>query len=500
MNQDNKAVILARVSSKAQEDEGYSLESQVKLLKNYCLSKNLIVCEVFKITESASKSVQRNIFKKALTYIEQENIKHLVIEKVDRHVRNLHDAVETHDWLISDEEKRVHFVKDSLVLHKHSKSQEWLNWGIRVVMAKNYIDNLREEAMKGWAEKLAQGWLPATPPLGYMTIVENGKRIHVPDPKTYRIVQRVFKLYLNAGQNLQTIADELRRLGITTRKGRPYSKSRVHKMLQNPFYIGINRFNGADYPGAQKPIISKKLFAAVQAKRTKTLPAKYQKHNPILKNMVSCAHCGKVVTWQIQKGRLYGSCQRRTEACRSQKFLKETDANTVVENVLDDLISPSQQVVAWLTELLRTDFKTEVNSHEEATKSVEQRIQKIKHMDDMLYDDKLTGEVSTERYKTKHQAFQKEIDELHNKLGGISENYKNKYMEGVSIIELSQVAKAQFQDRNISNDDKRDVLTKLFAGITLKDGFLSVKYTKLAQAIAHKSGQTRRIYAEAKNA
>ena len=78
----------------------------------------------------------------------------LVIEKVDRHVRNLHDAVETHDWLISDENKQVHFVKDSLVLHKNSRSQEWLNWGIRVVMAKNYIDNLREEAMKGWAEKL----------------------------------------------------------------------------------------------------------------------------------------------------------------------------------------------------------------------------------------------------------------------------------------------------------------------------------------------------------
>jgi len=149
-----KAVILARVSSKSQEDEGYSLDSQVKLLENYCDGKGLIAMEIFKITESASKSMQRNVFKKALAYIEEHDIKHLVIEKVDRHVRNLHDAVETHDWLISDENKQVHFVKDSLVLHKNSRSQEWLNWGIRVVMAKNYIDNLREEAMKGWAEKL----------------------------------------------------------------------------------------------------------------------------------------------------------------------------------------------------------------------------------------------------------------------------------------------------------------------------------------------------------
>ena len=62
---DSKAVILARVSSKGQEDEGYSLDSQIKLLKNYAESKELWVAETFKITETASKSSQRKIFKQA---------------------------------------------------------------------------------------------------------------------------------------------------------------------------------------------------------------------------------------------------------------------------------------------------------------------------------------------------------------------------------------------------------------------------------------------------
>jgi site-specific DNA recombinase len=493
----NKAVILARVSSKSQEDEGYSLDSQVKLLENYCEGKGLAVLEIFKITESASKSVQRNIFKKALAYIENHDVKHLVIEKVDRHVRNLHDAVETHDWLISDEDKRVHFVKDSLVLHKGSRSQEWLNWGIRVVMAKNYIDNLREEAMKGWAEKLAQGWLPAPPPVGYITVVENGKRIHAPDPNTYKSIQRLFKQYLEPRQNVQSITDEMRRLGIVTRSGRPYAKSKVHMMLQNPFYIGINRFSGVDYPGAQTPIVTKKLFDAVQRKRTSGRPLKYHKHNPILKNLITCSYCGKTVTWQNQKGKLYGSCQRKLNECKTQKFLKESEANAVIEQVLDDLISPSQQVVAWLTELLKNDFKSEVDNRKEATKAITVRIRRITQMDEMLYDDKLSGDISLERYKEKHEAFQKEIVDLKNKLGGIGEAYKDKYLEGISIIELSQVAKQQFIDENVENDEKRDILTKLFANITIKDNFVSIKYTKLAQAIARKSGQTRRIYAKA---
>ena len=47
MGQKTDAVILARVSSKAQEDEGYSLDSQVKLLQSYSETKNLRVVKVF---------------------------------------------------------------------------------------------------------------------------------------------------------------------------------------------------------------------------------------------------------------------------------------------------------------------------------------------------------------------------------------------------------------------------------------------------------------------
>ena len=130
MAQTTKAVILARVSSRAQEDEGYSLDSQVKLLQSYCVNKGFSVERTFKIAESASKSTQRRTFKDAMAFIVERNIKHLFIEKVDRHVRNLQDAVGTHDWLTADEDRHVHFVKDSLIMHKNSRSQEWLNWGI----------------------------------------------------------------------------------------------------------------------------------------------------------------------------------------------------------------------------------------------------------------------------------------------------------------------------------------------------------------------------------
>ena len=76
-----------------------------------------------------------------MNYVKVNTIKIIICEKVDRLTRNFKDAVIIDEWLEKDEERQVHLVKDSLILHKNSRSQEKLNWGIRILFAKNYIDN-----------------------------------------------------------------------------------------------------------------------------------------------------------------------------------------------------------------------------------------------------------------------------------------------------------------------------------------------------------------------
>ncbi len=316
MAKEANSVILARVSSKAQEDEGYSLDSQLKLLQSYCSSKELNVIKVFRIAETASKEQSRKIFHEMFDFITKENIYHLVVEKTDRFTRNFRDAVAIDEWLEKDAQRRLHCVKENILLHKEAKSDVKFMWNIHVSVAKKYADNLREESMKGWAEKLAQGWMPAPPPPGYKTAIENGKKIHVPDERTKPLMQRAFELYLQPSYSIMSICDELELMGITTRKGRYYHKSQVQHILTNPFYIGIIRFNGKEYPGAHEPIINKDLFDKVQQKMHGKRPSRYQQHNPVFKNMITCNHCDGVVTWQLQKGHYYGTCQRSKRPVR----------------------------------------------------------------------------------------------------------------------------------------------------------------------------------------
>ena len=496
MTQIVKAVLFARVSSRSQEDEGYSLDSQVKLLQTYCSNKGLTVERIFKITESASKSTQRRTFKEAMKFIEDNDIKHLIIEKVDRHVRNLQDAVGTHDWLTADENRHVHFVKDSLILHKNSRSQEWLNWGIRVVMAKNYIDNLREEAMKGWTEKLAQGWLPASPPPGYVTITKEGKRIHVPNPKTCDAIRKSFIFYLNPGESLESTSRYLTSLGIVTRQNRPYAKSQLHRTFNNPFYIGINHFDGKDYPGAQETFISKKLFNRVQEKLHGGRPRAFNKHQSPLQGVIRCEDCGSMVTWQQQKGRYYGVCRRLTAACKQGKMLREDKVEELVINKLSQLVSPSPEIIDWVVSVMREQYADRIEKREQRISTIHSQIKRISLMDETLYDDKLSGEISKERYKEKHHNFIEQKAELETELANIDGSLKGRLEQRLAVLELSQKAAELYRHKTPAQ--KRLIISKLFENITLKRGSISVKYSKFANVISNNVQKTNEILEEAR--
>ena len=155
-----KVVIYARVSSKEQEKEGYSIPAQIKLLKEYALKNDFNVVKVFQESETAKKAGRKS-FNEMLAYLESNNINIILVEKTDRLYRNFKDYV-----ILEDYDLEVHLVKEGTVLSKNSKSHDKFIHGIKVLMAKNYIDNLSEEVKKGLKEKVLQQWLAQ---MGYDT-------------------------------------------------------------------------------------------------------------------------------------------------------------------------------------------------------------------------------------------------------------------------------------------------------------------------------------------
>src|SRR5437762_390564 len=185
------AVKYGRVSSKEQEKEGFSIPAQWKLLDQYSKSSGFRVVREFVDIETAKKPGRQGFDEMVRFLKRSSSVRVLLVEKTDRLYRNLKDYV-TMDEL----DLEIHFVKESVVLSKDSRSSEKFMHGIKVLMAKNYIDNLSEEARKGMQEKAEQGIWPTVAPLGYRNVVgPDGKKIIEPDPETAPLIRHLFEWY-----------------------------------------------------------------------------------------------------------------------------------------------------------------------------------------------------------------------------------------------------------------------------------------------------------------
>ena len=208
-----KAVSYCRVSSKEQEDTGYSLDAQEKSLQEYAKDK-FTIAKTFRISESASGRQIRKTFNEMLMYATKHKVPVILCEKIDRLTRNLKDAASVSDWLFENPNREIHFVKESFVVNQNTRAHENLVWDMKVAIARFYTNNLSEEVKKGHREKAAQGWLPTKPPIGYKTIGEKGHKIHVIDENTGPLVQKMFQIYSNGNYSLSKLLEVMHCEGV----------------------------------------------------------------------------------------------------------------------------------------------------------------------------------------------------------------------------------------------------------------------------------------------
>jgi DNA invertase Pin-like site-specific DNA recombinase len=237
------AVIYARVSSREQHQEGYSIEAQLKLCRAFAEKNGIDVVREFVEIESA-KSTGRKEFGRMLEFFARsKECRTILVEKTDRLSRNFDDAV-----ALNRLDVEVHFVKTGTVLSKNAKAQTKFMYGIELVSSKYYSDNLREEVEKGMREKAEQGTYPARAPFGY----RNNRSTRAIDvhPENAPVATRVFELYATGRYSVAGVSKALREeTGVHI--SRPY----VHQMLTNPFYIGQFVWRGRTYLGTHTPLI-----------------------------------------------------------------------------------------------------------------------------------------------------------------------------------------------------------------------------------------------------
>ena len=141
-----KAVMYVRVSSKEQADQGFSPEAQRLCLYNFARSNGYDVVREFEESETA-KTSGRKEFAAMIAYVKERKIENILVEKTDRLHRNFTDYVAIEE-LTEKFGVTVYFVKEGGSIGKSSRSSDKTMYGIKTVMAKGFIDNLKEEVIE----------------------------------------------------------------------------------------------------------------------------------------------------------------------------------------------------------------------------------------------------------------------------------------------------------------------------------------------------------------
>lgn len=202
------------------------------------------------------------------------------------------------------------------------------------------------------AEKQRGRWLGGRVPLGYT--VDKDKRRLVVDADEAGLVRFIYRRFMQL-RSVVALVRELAAGGYRTKKrktrkgeeipGRPWDKSAVYRLLNNPVYIGLVRHKEKTYPGEQEAIIDKKLWDEVQrtieqnhvtrgnATRSKT-PA-------MLRGLLRCGCCGTSmgITFSNKNGRRYRYylCQRANKTGYHACPVRSVPAGDVEQAVLCQL-------------------------------------------------------------------------------------------------------------------------------------------------------------------
>jgi DNA invertase Pin-like site-specific DNA recombinase len=434
-------VLYARVSSKDQEREGYSIPAQLRLLHDHAASKGFEIAQEFTDVETAKASGRTN-FSQMLAYLKKHRAvcQTILVEKTDRLYRNLKDWTTIDDLGVT-----IHLVKEGRVIGPDSGSSDQLMHGFSVLMARNYVLNLGEETRKGMLEKARAGVYPSCAPVGYRNVDgPDGKRVIVPDPDAAPMITELFERFATGRFTLRALVKELNGEGRKLR-GHRLCTSGVHQILRKRLYIGDFDWDGASYDGSHEALVPRERWQRVQELLDARAENKTRKvkHDFAFTGLVRCGHCGCVLVGELKKGRyVYYHCTGNRGKC-AEPYTRQEILTSGFSEILKELVIPPP-ILEWLGSVVLESDHTERSAREQTIHRLRAQCDRIEARIETMYMDKLDGRITQEFFDKNSATWRDEQQALLRKIKGIQTAAPAPIDQAVDMLRLTSRASELF--------------------------------------------------------
>jgi len=402
----------------------------------------------------------------------------IVCWKLDRLSRNPIDSGQI-QWFLQEG-----IIKEIQTIEKRYLPEDnALIFNVESGMANQYIRDLSRNVKRGMQTKLEKGYWPNYAPIGYFN--KDGKVF--PDKEKAKYIVKAFELYSTGGYSVKEISDILFQEGFRSRSGYKYHKSKIYKILFNPFYYGVMRMHGEFYAGKHKPVISKELFDNVQLALQGKNHSKKQKHFFALRGFFRCHKCGCLLTATLKKGFTYYYCTNGKGNCNEhRKYLRSEELGMKIAKEFAGLrFNPELVEIMYLSAKEKTEYKKTYLVN--AKNSLVRELELVKEKSERLLEGFVSGFVKKDRYESKSKELGKREADLLVQLKKIEQ----KLLKSVSTLEQTKkifldASEAEKEFSEAKGKKKRNILENLLWNATVENQEIaSVSYKQPYQILAN---------------
>ena len=199
----NKVAIYVRVSTDEQRDNGYSIDSQLRMLKEYADKNNYNIVGIYNDAGYSGKNLMRPEMQRLLKDIEDGKIDILLAIKTDRLTRDGYDGY----WLLHQCDKYNVRIELTLEPFDISTANGEMMFGLNLAFGQRERKEISARTKRGLEQMAIEHKHPNKPPYGY-TRDPITKHLEI-EPVEALVVKDIFNMSVD-GIPYRQIAEKMR--------------------------------------------------------------------------------------------------------------------------------------------------------------------------------------------------------------------------------------------------------------------------------------------------
>ena len=437
-----KFIALARVSSREQEREGFSLDVQEDALHKHAEREHGSIVKFFRIAETASKTDERKTFKELLAYAKAhaDEIDGILFYKVDRAARNLFDYVELERLELETGVPAI-FVSQPT---ENTPSGRMMRRTL-ANMAAFYTEQQALDVKDGLARRVKDGLFVGMAPYGYKNVRIDGRSIVQVHPEEGPRVRRLFELYAYHSHTIDTLIDALEKEGVVYSNAvTRFTRSKIHHILRDRAYIGEVTHKGEWYPGKQEKLIDRAMWDRVQVLLGDKV---YRSHEMTYAGeLIRCAHCGHIITGEVKTKKtkdgereyVYYRCAKYSVKDHPRVRVTEANFDAQVLALFRKMKIADEKIKNWFSRALHARAKQSQAASQERLGELKRQHTAVTQQQDRLLNLRLVDEINEATFAAKSTELRDRADRLRLEIEAADRGRAEYTDLAIKAFELSQ--------------------------------------------------------------